>query len=452
MTTPSIDLAERPKSHDDRTLSPSAQRAARAAFLGSMLEYYDFFLYGAAAALVFPVLFFPSGDPAVATIASLATFGVGYLARPLGGIVLGHFGDKVGRKKVLLFTLIVMGTASVGIGFIPSYDKIGIAAPILLVLARLAQGFSAGGEAAGASSLTIEHAPEGRRGFLASFMIAGVMAGIVLANLVFIPIATLPDSALFTWGWRVPFWASIIVLVIAYMVRRNLDETPIFSEIAEEDKTYTLPTKELLRTHWADVIRVAFAALFAVFQTVVMIYSISFATSPAVGMERSTALWVIVAAHAASVPGVIFMASLSDRVGRRPVWIIGAVTSCAMVFVYFASIAHGNLPTMFISGTILIGITYSGMNGLWPVLFSEQFAAPVRYSGFALGHGAGLVMAAFAPSISAGIAGPGINGWLPVALMTTVTGLTCATAVFFFRETAHVPLEELGNPKALSHL
>jgi MFS family permease len=412
-----------------------------------MLEYYDFFLYGSAAALIFPKLFFPAGDPTVALMASLVTFGVGYLARPLGGVILGHFGDRVGRKRVLLVTLTVMGIASVGIGCLPTYSQIGVAAPILLVVARLAQGFSAGGEAAGASSLTIEHAPKRRRGFFASFMISGCMAGIVLANLVFIPMAQLPDDVLMSWGWRVPFWFSAVVLVVAYVVRRRLAETPVFTEIASEDATHKLPAGELFRTQWRDVVRVAFAALFAVNQTVVMVYGAAYATSAQVGIPRSTALWVIVAAHAVSVVGVIAAAALSDRVGRRPVWITGALLSAVMVFVYFWAVSHGNVALMFGAGILFIGGTYSGMNGLWPVAFAEQFAAPVRYSGFAIGHGAGLVMAAFAPTVCAAIAGTGVNGWIPVAIFTAVSSLICGTSVFFFRETYAVPLEELGPVK-----
>ncbi|WP_183509133.1 MULTISPECIES: MFS transporter [unclassified Mycolicibacterium] len=455
MSAPSVDSPSPPQSsgldqahHRSPRLSTSqARRAAIAAFLGSMLEYYDFFLYGSAAALVFPTLFFPAGNPTVALMASLVTFGVGYLARPLGGVVLGHFGDRVGRKKVLLISLVVMGSASVGIGCLPTFAQIGIAAPLLLVLARLAQGFSAGGEAAGASALTIEHAPAKRRGVFASFMISGCMAGIVLANLVFIPIAQLPDDVLMSWGWRVPFWLSAVVLVVAYVVRRRLEETPVFTVIASEDETYALPARELFRTQWKDVVKVALAALFAVNQTVVMVYGIAYATSEYVGLQRTTALWVVVAAHAVSVVGVLAAASLSDRIGRRPVWIAGALLSAVMVFVYFWAVSHANVALMFAAAVVFIGGTYSGMNGLWPVTFAEQFATPVRYSGFAIGHGAGLIMAAFAPSISAGIAGTGADGWIPVAAFTATCSLVCATSVFFFRETHDVALENLGPKK-----
>src|SRR5262245_19347411 len=238
------------------------RRASAAALLGSALEYYDFFVYGSAAALVFNRLFFAQGNPAVATIASLATFGVGYVARPFGGIVFGHFGDKIGRKRVLMLTLLTMGVASLAIGFLPTFEQVGILAPILLVVCRLAQGFSAGGEAAGASTLTIEHAPDHQRGFFASFTMAGYASGQALATLVFIPVGALPAEALYSWGWRVPFWLSAVVLVIAYWMRTRLNETPVFEEAKAEGQVKKLPVLQVLRHQWADVLRVVLCSLF----------------------------------------------------------------------------------------------------------------------------------------------------------------------------------------------
>ncbi|MFC8177251.1 MFS transporter [Rhodococcus sp. 14-2470-1b] len=444
-TSPAAQAAQQAiQAADQGKATPQAKRAAAASFLGSMLEYYDFFIYGSAAALIFPALFFPTGNPAVATIAALATFGVGYVARPLGGIVLGHFGDRLGRKRVLLFTLVLMGVASTSIGLLPTYQQIGAWAPALLVLARVLQGFSAGGEAAGASTLTIEHAPTGRRGLFASFTVSGIMAGIVVANLVFIPVAVMPDETLMSWGWRVPFLASSLVLVLAYVVRKRLDETPVFVEAKEKDATPDIPFKTLMKTQWADVVRVAMASLFAVNQTVVMVFGLAYATSEA-GMARSTMLWVLVAAHAASVVGVPLAAGLSDRIGRRPVWIFGAISSSSMLFVFFWAISTGNILFVTVSGIVLVGGAYSCMNGLWPATFSEQFAAPVRYSGFALGHGTGLLVAAFAPTICVAIMGEGQYGWLPVGIFVAITGAVSATGIYFCKETNKTPLAELGH-------
>ncbi|MEU4895791.1 MFS transporter [Streptomyces sp. NPDC044780] len=422
------------------------RKAALAAFLGSMLEYYDFFSYGSAAALVFPTLFFSSGDPAVGTVSALATFGVGYAARPIGGVILGHFGDKVGRKKVMVFTLLMMGISSLAVGVLPTYEQVGIVAPILLVLARLGQGISAGGEAAGASTLTLEHSPEGRRGFFTSFAMSGTMAGILLANLVFIPVAALPEDQLMSWGWRVPFWLGIVMIVLAYLVRRRLDETPVFTAEADRETLPPLPLAHLFRTQWADVLKVLFASLFAVFQTVFMVFGLAYATSDAVGLDRSTMLWVSVAANAVAVVGVPAAAALSDRVGRRPVWITAALSCAVLVCGYFWAVSTGSVPLIVLVAVLLNGVAYSGMNGLWPAYFSELFAARVRYSGFAVGSQFGFLLAGFAPAIGFAIMGDGVTGWIPVAVFAAVCGVVSSAAVLTARETHRVPLAELGKP------
>ncbi|MET9388192.1 MFS transporter [Streptomyces sp. NPDC002928] len=442
---PSPTAARHPVGHTPR---PQAQprKAALAAFLGSMLEYYDFFIYGSAAALVFPTLFFPSGNATVGTVSALATFGVGYAARPLGGIVLGHFGDKVGRKKVMVLTLLLMGVSSLVVGLLPTYKQVGIVAPVLLVLARLGQGVSAGGEAAGASTLALEHSPEGRRGFFTSFAMSGTMAGILLANFVFIPVAALPEAQLMSWGWRMPFWLSIVMIVLAYLVRRRLDEAPVFKAEAAGEEPPPLPLVHLFRTQRADVLKVMFASLFAVFQTVFMVFGLAYATSDAVGLERSTMLWVSVAANAVAVMAVPASAALSDRVGRRPVWITAALSCAVLVCAYFWAVSTGSLPLIILVAVLLNGVAYSGMNGLWPAYFSELFAARVRYSGFATGSQFGFLLAGFAPAIGFAIMGDGVTGWVPVAAFAAVCGVVSAIAVLTARETHKVPLAELGKP------
>src|SRR3954464_15013582 len=217
------------------------RKAALASFVGSMLEYYDFFIYGAAAGLVFPQVFFPDSEPATATLLSLATFGVAYVARPIGAVIIVHFGDTVGRKKMLVLTLLMMGASTFLIGALPSYAAIGVAAPILLVLLRVLQGLSAAGEQSGANSLTLEHAPEGRRGFFTSFTLSGTQAGLILATLVFIPVAALPDEQLFSWGWRIPFFLSAVVVGVGYWVRRTLPEAPEFKKAERAHAVAKLP-------------------------------------------------------------------------------------------------------------------------------------------------------------------------------------------------------------------
>lgn len=225
-------LHEKPGLHEPHG-AKTPRKAALASWIGSAVQYYDFFLYGTAAALVFPDLFFPTADPSSARLASFATFGVAYAARTIGAVVLGHFGDRIGRKTMLIFTLLLMGASTIAIGLLPTYAQVGILAPILLVVLRLLQGLSAAGEQAGANSMALEHAPADRRGYFTSFTLSGTQMELILATLVFLPIGALPEDALQSWGWRVPFLLSTIVVAVGLWVRRALPETPAFEEVDE---------------------------------------------------------------------------------------------------------------------------------------------------------------------------------------------------------------------------
>ena len=425
------------------------KKAAFAAFIGSMLEYYDFFIYGAAAGLVFPQVFFPESDPATGTLLSLATFGVAYVARPLGAVVIGHFGDKVGRKKMLVLTLLLMGVSTFLIGALPSYDTIGVAAPILLVFMRVLQGLSAAGEQSGANSLTMEHAPEGRRGFFTSFTLSGTQAGLIVANLVFIPFALLPEDQFLSWGWRIPFFLSAFVVAVGYWVRRSLPEAAEFEKVEQADAVAKLPVAVLFRDHWASVIRVVLCALVSVVSTIVGTWSIAHGVN-VLELERSTLLWMIVLANVVALGAIPMWAILSDRIGRRPVFAIGALGSAVTIFPFLWSLQQGNLPLIFLFGILLTGLVYSAANGIWPSFYGEMFGTKVRYSGMAIGTQIGFALGGFSPLIAAAIVGEGPNGWLPVAFLTagaaTVAGLCALTA----RETAHVPISELGAPSTRS--
>jgi MFS family permease len=421
------------------------RKAALASFVGSMLEYYDFFIYGSAAGLVFPTVFFPDSDPATATLLSLATFGVAYVARPIGAVIIGHFGDRLGRKKMLVMTLLLMGVATFLIGLLPSYAAIGVTAPILLVLLRILQGLSAAGEQAGANSLTLEHAPEGRRGFFTSFTLSGTQAGLILATFVFIPVAALPDEQLYSWGWRIPFFLSAVVVAVGYWVRRTLPETPEFEKAERSHEVAKLPVAVLLRDHWPSVIRVILCALVSVVSTIVATWSLAYATDT-VGLDKATYLWVVVAANVVALGAIPLWARLSDRIGRRPVFAIGALGSAVTVFPFLWSVSQGDFTLIFLFGILLSGVVYSAANGIWPSLYGEMFSTKVRYSGMAIGTQIGFALGGFSPAIATAIAGVGQDAWLPVAVFTaaaaTVAGLCALTA----RETAHVPLEDLGRP------
>ncbi|MGF9660834.1 MFS transporter [Arthrobacter crystallopoietes] len=420
-------------------------KAALASYLGSTLEYYDFFIYGTAAALVFPHLFFPSDDPAIGLIGALATFGVAYVARPIGGLVMGHFGDKLGRKKILLLTLGIMGLASLGIGFLPTYEQVGVWAPILLVAGRLAQGFSAGAESAGASTLTLEHSPEGKRAFFTSFVMMGYASGMVLATLVFVPISALPEEAMMTWGWRVPFWLSIVVLAVAYWVRTHLDETPVFEEAQDNDQVTPMPVKEVLKFQAPDVLRVAGMSIQVVMQTIFTVFGLAYATSTA-GFDRGSILTVNAVAIGLSMLVIPFTAKLADRIGRRPLLLTAAIGTAATIFVYFLALSSGNIVLVFLAAFLNMTLLYSCYNGVWCAFVAEQFATPVRYTGMAMGNQLGLVLAGFAPMIASMLMTPGFTGWVPVAVFATVCMLIAAACVFYSRETYRTPIAELGAP------
>ncbi|MGI5459512.1 MFS transporter [Streptomyces sp. CA-249302] len=424
------------------------KKAATAAWIGSALEYYDFFIYGSAAALIFPKVFFDESDPATATLLSLATFGVAYAARPVGALFLGHFGDKVGRKKIMVFTLILMGLSTFLIGCLPTRAQVGGLAPVLLVLCRILQGISAAGEQASANSMTLEHAPPNRRGFFTSFTLSGTQGGQLIATLVFLAVAQLPDDQLMSWGWRVPFWASVIVAVAGYVIRRKLQETPAFAQQAATDGVVRLPLVVLLREHWVDVLRVIGGALIASVSTIFTVWALAYATSDSVGMSRSSMLWVGALANLVALGAIPAWATLSDRIGRRPVYLIGAVGSAITMFLYLWAISTGNYPLILILGIVAFGVVYSAANGVWPSFYGEMFSTRVRLSGMAIGTQIGFAVAGFAVTFAAQIAGPGGDDWSSVALFTAALCVPPVIAAVSARETHRVPTEALGERPA----
>ncbi|WP_329332630.1 MHS family MFS transporter [Streptomyces sp. NBC_00663] len=424
------------------------KKAATAAWIGSALEYYDFFIYGSAAALIFPKVFFDESDPATATLLSLATFGVAYAARPVGALFLGHFGDKVGRKKIMVFTLILMGLSTFLIGCLPTRAQVGSLAPVLLVLCRVLQGISAAGEQASANSMTLEHAPPHRRGFFTSFTLSGTQGGQLLATLAFIPIAALPEDQLLSWGWRIPFFLSIAVAIVGYVIRRKLQETPAFEQQTATEGVVKMPLAILLRHHWADVLRVIAGALIASVSTIFTVWALAYATSDSVGMSRSSMLWVGALANVVALAAIPLWATLSDRIGRRPVYLIGAVGSAITMFLYLWAISTGNYPLILLLGIIAFGVVYSAANGVWPSFYGEMFSTRVRLSGMAIGTQIGFAVAGFAVTFAAQIAGSDGDDWSSVALFTAALCIPPVIAALSARETHKVPTELLGERTA----
>src|SRR3984957_10997323 len=300
--------------------------AAASGWIGSALEYYDFFIYATAPSLVFPQTLLPSSNPTVAIVASLATYGVGYVARPLGAFVLGHYGDVYGRRAVLLVCLFLMGLSTMAVGLVPTYAQAGVWAPVLLVALRLIQGFAVAGEISGASSMILEHAPFGRRGYFASFTLQGVQAGQILAAAVFLPLAHyMPEDAFNSWGWRIPFLLSFLVIVAGYIIRREVEETPAFVEEGAHGAIPRSPIAQAFRISWADMLRVVCMALMNVIPVVTTIFGAAYAVQAAygIGFQKDVYLWIPVLGNILAVLVIPFVGNLSDRIGRRPPIIVG---------------------------------------------------------------------------------------------------------------------------------
>ncbi len=350
-----------------------SKKAAASGWIGSALEYYDFFIYATAAALVFPQIFFPSENPTVAIVASLATYGVGYVARPIGAFFLGHWGDTHGRKTVLILCMFLMGISTMLVGLLPTYAQAGIWAPILLVVLRLVQGFAVAGEISGASSMILEHAPFGRRGFYASFTLQGVQAGQILAAAVFLPLAAyMPTEAFNSWGWRIPFLLSFFVIVAGYIIRREVDETPAFAEENQHGTVPKAPIIQAFKLSWRDMIRVVCMALMNVIPVVATIFGAAYAVQPAygIGFSKDVYLWIPVLGNMLAVLVIPIVGNLSDKVGRKPPIIIGALLSGLLAFGYLYAISIHSVPLAIAMSLLDVGCRLPGLQRDLPELLS----------------------------------------------------------------------------------
>lgn len=418
-------------------------KSSLAGFFGSALEYYDMYIYASASALVFSRVFFPDAG-ATGLLLSLATYGVAYLARPLGGFLAGHFGDRFGRRNVMIATLLIMGIATFVIGCLPSYSAIGLWAPALLVLMRLLQGLSVGGELAGAASLTLEHAPENRRGFYTSWLVSGIWFGYILATLAFLWVASLPDEAIQTWGWRVPFWASALIVVLGLIIRRSLEDPEVFTEKKANNEIPKAPISVLLKRQPVDVIRVIFAAFLIVISTTVPVYGLTYATN-VVGIEASVVLWTTLFGYATAFFTQPMFAALSDRIGRKPVLIMGNLIGAVAVWQFFWAVGEANIPMIYLGIFLTITVAFACTNAVYPVFFSEMFNVKYRVSGMAIGLQLGIVVTGFSPTIIQAISTANDDAWWPAAALTSVACIISAIAVATARETHQTPLAELGR-------
>ncbi|MEU6129000.1 MFS transporter [Saccharopolyspora sp. NPDC047091] len=428
------------------------RRAAASGWIGSALEYYDWFVYAQAAALVFPTIFFPEGDPTVALVASLGTYAVGYVARPIGAVVLGHWGDRRGRKNVLVLAMLLMGLSTFAVALLPTYHQVGMLAPVLLVLLRFVQGFAVAGELSGASAMIVEQAPFGRRGYYASFSLHGTQAGQVIAAAMFLPLsAFLSDEAFDAWGWRVPFLLSAVVVFAGYLIRRRVAESALFESEQQRRRPQRAPIVQVLRESGLDVLRATCMTLVNVVGVVVSVFGAAYATQPGYGieMDKSVYLWIPVVANLVALLLIPWFANLSDRFGRRPLMIIGSLGSGVFSYAYLWSVGQGNVVLAVVLAILAWGIFYQVWNATFASYFQELFPARTRVTGFAIAQNLGLAITAFLPSIFALVAPPG-SANVPLVVGSLCFGITVlgAVAAWSARETHRIPLADLGEADA----
>lgn len=416
----------------------SLWRIAVSSWIGTTIEFYDFLLYGTAAALVFGKLFFPAASPMAGTLAAFATLAVGYVARPVGAAIFGHFGDKIGRKSMLMWTLVLMGGSSTAIGLLPTYQSIGIAAPLLLVLLRVIQGVAIGGEWGGAALMIVEHADGKNRGFWGSFAQIGAPTGVLLSTGILSLSSLLPPGQFEAWGWRVPFLLSVVLLVTGYAIRSTISESPVFAAAQRKNNIATIPLFELLRKPGPLLSSMGIGLGAFVIQAIMLLFGLSHAVS--VGFERATVLRVQVAGSAVLIVAVILSSLLSDRVGRRPVVLAGALLSAAWAFPMLSLINSGQLWALELS--VFVGtIAQAAMYGPLVAFLTEKFGLRTRYTGASLGYqGAALIGAGFTPLIATALKDLCGGSTQMVSTLLLVCSLICAGCVYAAKESQHADL------------
>jgi metabolite-proton symporter len=411
-----------------------------ASLIGTSLEWYDFFIYGTAAALVFNKIFFPSFEPLVGTLLAFATYAVGFIARPLGGLIFGHYGDRIGRKNVLVVTLLLMGIATFLIGLMPTYASIGVWAPILLVALRFLQGLGLGGEWGGAVLMTMESGDPNRRGFNASWPQVGVPLGLLLANGVLSLMGVLTNEPAFlSWGWRVPFLLSGVLVIVGLWIRLTIAESPLFREVEESHAKAGAPILEVLRRYPKQVLlavgaRVGVDVAFYTFVLFITTYVATYLKLP-----RNYALNAVLIAAAVQVLLIPFFGGLSDRIARRPVYLAGAIGAAVWVFIFFILLDTGQFWLIVLAAVVAL-ILHAAMYGPQAAFISEMFPTKVRYTGASMGYQlAGIFGGALAPIISVALLDR-FDTWVAVSLYAVAMLLITIVCVLLAPETSKIDL------------
>ncbi|WP_199506116.1 MFS transporter [Geodermatophilus sp. TF02-6] len=432
------------------TAGPSKKGIFAASFIGTSIEWYDYYIFGTAAALVFGTAFYPEFDPTAGTIASFATFAVGFAARPLGAAVIGHFGDRIGRKSMLVLTLLLTGGSTFLIGVLPTYAAIGIGAPLLLVALRLIQGFGVGGEWGGAVLIATEHAGPRRRAVYGSFAQFGVPIGVLTSNLAFLAVSGVSDDDFLSWGWRIPFLISIVLVVVGFLVRSRLQDAPEFQQVKEEDEVSRIPVAELFRRQPRTLVLASIASIAppAVGYTVI-VYMLTYGTT-VVGYDRTTLLWLILASTLVWVATIVAAAVLSDRFGSKPVFALGALTAVVWPLPLFALVNTGNEAAAllaFVVAAMVQGIMAGAQGGL----FTEIFEVRTRYSGISIAYQlGGMIGGAVTPIVATALYGA-YGSSTPIAVYVAVLSLLSLLAVLGIRvlpRRARADADRLGTSAA----
>jgi metabolite-proton symporter len=406
-------------------------RVLIASLVGSSIEWFDYFLYGTMAALVFNQLFFVNEDPTVGLLLAYASFALSFFIRPFGGIIFSHIGDRIGRKKTLVLTLSLMGAATFAMGILPTYQAIGVAAPIILITLRLIQGLGIGGEWGGALLLATEYAPAERRGFFGSIPQMGVTIGMVMGTLALWLMSLLPEQQFMSWGWRVPFIFSALLVIFGLWIRKGIDETPEFKEVQQKGEIPKLPIVDTLRYYWKEVLitigaKVVETAPFYIFST----FIVSYATST-LGFSRSAVLGSVMVSTVITTILIPIMGSLSDRVGRKKMYIAGTLAMMAFAFPYFWMIHQGSVLMLVLATIIGLGIIWAPITAVLGTMFSEIFDAKVRYTGVSLGYQIGAAVAGgTAPLVATALLASFDNSYVPVALYIMFTAVVSLIAIW----------------------
>jgi MHS family shikimate/dehydroshikimate transporter-like MFS transporter len=415
----------------------SMRTVVAASAVGTTIEWYDFLIYGTAASLVLNKLFFPTTNPLTGTLLSIGTIGVGFFARPIGAIILSHFGDRLGRKSVLILTLVSMGAATTIVGLLPTYASIGVAAPILLVLCRLVQGIAVGGEWGGAVLMTTEHSPPLKRGLFGSMVQVGFPLGMALGTVSFFLLAYLSDAQFTAWGWRIPFVASSALVLVGVFIRLRVEETPDFKDVVREGKVARFPVLDTVLRHPKDLIIGLGARITEIsWIYVITIFGLNYAVAT-LGLSRSLVLGAIALGAAIELVTIPLCGHLSDIVGRRPIYLLGCVAAILLAFPIFWGIETRNPTIVVLSFVVGMSVGHGIMYGVQASFLSEMFPSNLRYSGASLGYqiaaplGGGLV-----PLAAAWMVGQNHGATWPVSLLMIAIAALTIVAVLFARETA----------------